>query len=242
MNILIISDIHGNYSAFMAVLDKIYKNYIVDAFVFLGDIIDYGPHSNEVIDILKDIQYPIICNIWGNHEEAIMYENYERFSSERGKICAEHTKNNLKASSIKYIYKHMLNKGKFEFECDGKKCLAVHGSIEDEYWVSIDMNVNVSDYKQYDYVFSGHSHIPHFFEKYYKTNDIEKRNKAKTIFINPGSVGQPRNLNNMAQFAVLNTKYESVYMEKVAYDIEKEQADFSKQVDDFYKKRIWFGI
>ena len=37
--------------------------------------------------------------------------------------------------------------------------------------------------KKYDYVFSGHSHMPHFFEKYYKTDNCEYRNRKKTIFI-----------------------------------------------------------
>ncbi len=241
MNLLVMSDIHGNLSALTAVLKKA-ENININSCVLLGDIIDYGPHSNEVIDILKELPYPIICNIWGNHEEAVINEHYNRFSSERGKICAKHTRNNLKNTSIKYIKETMTNRGKFEFDCDGKKCLAIHGSFEDEYWISLNVTTDVTEYKKYDYVFSGHSHFPHFFEKYYKTDSAQKRNNAKTIFINPGSVGQPRNLNNMAQFTFLNVKDETVYMEKAPYDIENERKYFSEQIDKFYKERLKLGI
>jgi len=235
------SDVHGNLSALRAVITKA-KTYNINSCILLGDIIDYGPHSNEVIDILKKLPYTIICNIWGNHEEAVINEHYNNFSSERGKICAKHTKNNLTPTSVKYIKETMTNRGKFEFDCDGKKCLAIHGSLEDEYWISLNVTTDVTEYKKYDYVFSGHSHFPHFFEKYYKTDVSQKRNNSKTVFINPGSVGQPRNLNNMAQFAILNIKEETVFIEKTFYDIKNEQKYFSEQVDSFYKERLRLGI
>ena len=47
--------------------------------------------------------------------------------------------------------------------------------------------------------------------------------KEKVIFINPGSVGQPRNLNPMAQYAILDMETERVAFEKVKYNIEEEQ-------------------
>jgi len=242
MNLLVISDIHGNCLALEAVLNKANKNYKIDKCILLGDIIDYGPHSNEVIDLLKSIHYPVICNIWGNHEYAVINECYEHFSSERGKISASYTKSILNEKSIDYINNIMTCKGKYEFECLNKKCLAVHGSIINEYWGSITPNDNNIEYQNYDYVFSGHSHLPHFFEKYYKVDNPKKRNKKKTIFINPGSVGQPRNLNNMAQFAVLNIENESAYMLKVNYDIKEEQKAFSDNIDIFYKERLELGI
>ncbi len=94
----------------------------------------------------------------------------------------------------------------------------------------------------YDYVFSGHSHMPHFIEIFYEADAPHRRNRKKTIFINPGSVGQPRNLNPMAQCVVLDTETEKVVYEKIPYDIEKEQASYHGQVDDFYKGRLEVGV
>lgn len=241
MRLLVLSDIHGNKEAFGAVIDNV-KQQDIDACIILGDMIDYGMHSNEVIQIAKAIPYPVICNIIGNHEDAILRGDYDRFSSERGRLSAKHTKSILTEESVQYITNKMHNQGVLEFECAGKKCLSVHGSLEDYYWKSIRPEDILIVYKKYDYVFSGHSHIPHYFEKYYEESNPTLRNKKKTIFINPGSVGQPRNHNPMTQYVILDIETEEVQFCKVKYDIEKEQKAFTDKVDVFYRDRLTVGI
>lgn len=242
MKILILSDIHGNEQALDAVLEKVAADYRIDACLLLGDIIDYGMHSNEVISRIQTLSYPVLCNIRGNHEEAVITEDYRAFSSERGRQSARYTRNILDENSWEYIQNTMSGSGMLEFECAQKKCLAVHGSLEDQYWKSIDMGKDFPEYSAYDYVFSGHSHLPHFVEKYYPAVDERRRNKKKVIFINPGSVGQPRNHNAMAQFAVLDMGTETIFFEKAAYDIVKEQEAYVGQVDGFYKDRLEVGV
>ncbi len=242
MQILLLSDIHGNLQALQAVLEKVKRDYQIGGCVLLGDLIDYGMHSNEVIGILKNLTYPVLCNIWGNHEHAVYHDAYGRFSSERGKCSARHTKKILTQESWEYIRGEMKKEGTFSFECGRKRCLAVHGSLEDEYWISIKPENRLEEYREFDYVFSGHSHIPHFVEKFYGSDKSGTRNKKKVIFINPGSAGQPRNLNNMAQFAVFETQEEKVVFDKAAYDIEKEQESFTGEVDPFYRDRLEKGI
>lgn len=242
MKLLILSDIHGNLNALDAVLNTILKKHVIDACVLLGDIIDYGMHSNEVIQKIQSLNYPLLCNIRGNHEEAIIQKDYSRFSSERGKESARYTRSILNKESWDYITNVMTCAGKYEFEMDGRKCLAVHGSLQDEYWKSINPDVDPEPYAEYGFVFSGHSHLPHFFEKYVKTDNPETRNKKKIIFINPGSVGQPRNINNFAQYAVLDTNTEEVLMGKEQYNIKEEQRAYHGQVDDFYKERLELGV
>ena len=240
MNILLLSDIHGNLNALRAVKAAI-KDYKIDACVLLGDVIDYGMRSNEVIEEIQQLPYKILCNIRGNHEEAVISNNYDRFSSDRGRECAKYTRSNLNNNSWQYINK-MYPAGKYEFNIDGKLCLAVHGCLKDNLWTSISSDIDLSDYEKYDYVFSGHSHLPHYFEKFFKCNNPSKRNKKKTIFINPGSVGQPRNLNSMAQYAILNVITEEIALKKIAYDIESEQLAYHGHVDEFYKLRLKEGI
>lgn len=242
MKILIMSDIHGNQEAFKAVVDRAAQIKNIKACILLGDMIDYGMHSNEVIQMAKSLPYPIICNICGNHENAVLMDDYSRFSSERGRNSAQYTKSILNHASWDFLHDEMKACGFYEFACDGKKCLAVHGSLADKYWKSIKPEDLLPEYMQYDYVFSGHSHLPHFVEKYYDCDDVQHRNKKKVIFINPGSVGQPRNLNNMAQFVVLDMKEELVMFEKVRYNIKLEQASYNGQVDEFYCERLEWGV
>ena len=53
MQLLILSDIHGNVSALESVLNDVYKSYSPDALALLGDFVDYGMRSDEVIKIIK---------------------------------------------------------------------------------------------------------------------------------------------------------------------------------------------
>lgn len=242
MKVAILSDIHGNLEALQAVLKDLKIHNNINALILLGDLIDYGPHSNEVISTLENIDIPIVCNIWGNHEKSILDKDYERFSSERGKESAKYTGESLCAESYDYIRERMNCSGILEFELDSRKCLAVHGSLEDNFWKSIFPNVDVDTYKEFDYVFSGHSHEPHFFEKYSKIENAESRNRKKTIFINPGSVGQPRNINSYSQYAILESEMECIQLIKVRYDIQKEVECFTNNVDPFYKERLLKGV
>ena len=70
MNILILSDIHGNCTALEAVNNEFAVLPSVDACILLGDLVDYGPRSNEVIEMIKLLSFPIVCNLRGNHEDA----------------------------------------------------------------------------------------------------------------------------------------------------------------------------
>ena len=240
MKILIMADIHGNLEALEQILAEA-DRHNVQGCVLLGDLIDYGMHSNEVIERLQKLQCPILCNLQGNHEQAILQEDYVRFSSQRGRESARHTRERLDENAWQYIG-GMEKNGRKEFRCDGKYCLAVHGSLEDCLWKSILPEQKLDIYSSYDYVFSGHSHRPHYFERFFPAEDSRRRNQKKTIFVNPGSVGQPRNLNPMAQAAVLDTEREEVVCLKAVYDIAKEQQAFDGQVDSFYSERLEYGV
>lgn len=241
MKVFILSDIHGNREALKTVIDYI-SNKKCDGLILLGDVIDYGPHSNEVIEMLQKVPYQVLCNIQGNHEDAILRNQYQRFSSSRGVDSAKYTKAILNEKSLYYLMKVMNQNGIYQFSLGDKKCLAVHGRLQDEYWGKFSLADDLQVYAAFDYVFTGHSHKPHFFEFFSKTDNPEKRNLKKTIFINPGSVGQPRNLNPKAQFACFDTESEECELIKLDYDIEKEQSFFSDSIDVFYKKRLEVGV
>ncbi len=242
MSVLVLSDIHGNLSALKAVLRRAEQDYEITACILLGDLVDYGMHSNQVIEMIQCMPYEILCSIRGNHEDAVLHREYARFSSDRGRDSARYTERILTEASRDYLSKRITAGGQKEFVYNGKRCLAVHGSKADEYWKSIEPEDRLEEYSGYDYVFSGHSHRPHMFERYYACEDSRRRNKKKVIFINPGSVGQPRNLNPMAQFVVLDMKKEQINFEKTEYDIDAEQAAFCGQTDDFYCERLRWGI
>ena len=165
--IAILSDIHGNKYALDRVIDDMSAKQI-DGLVLLGDLIDYGMQSNEIIEYFSlHNPYPVFVNIWGNHEREIITEEYSGFSSERGEVCARYTRSILTRSSIDYLKTKVNPEGKEELIIGETSILAVHGSLMDPYWKSIFPDDLRGDYKQYDYVLSGHSHIPHWWRIHY---------------------------------------------------------------------------
>lgn len=240
--ILILSDIHGNLEALKAVL---YKEDLtnVSGIILLGDLIDYGPHSNEVIQLLMDElpEEKILINLWGNHENAILTETFAGFSSQRGIESAKYTSSILNCKSRDYLEK-LEPSGIKPFRLGVKKCLAVHGSLDNTLWTSIFPENIHGNYKEYDYVFSGHSHYPHCFDVFYENEDPAYRNKKRVLFLNPGSVGQPRDHSPYASYALMDLKTEEVQLKKVPYDVKKTIKHFSDQVDEFYKTRLKRGI
>lgn len=243
---LLLSDIHGNVSA----LDAVWKDCGEEDFtgiILLGDCIDYGMRSNEVIQKLVDLSFHawkdrMIVNIWGNHEKLLFDRDLERLSSDRGRVMAKYTAKQISKQSLDYICTDMRQEGICEFEIDGMRCLALHGSLNDCYWEAIEPENVRGDYAGYDFVFSGHSHCSHVFTKFYPTGDSKLRYRKAVTFINPGSVGQPRNQNPNSQYAVLTLPSKQVELRTVGYDIEYEQSLFPAEIDAFYKNRLTLGI
>jgi len=241
MILLILSDIHANLSALNSVLNDV-KKYSINKLILLGDHIDYGMRPNETIELLNKIPYQIEVNLWGNHEKAIIDGNLTRFSSERGREFSRYTLQLLNNKAKDYINNKMCKDGFSEKTYNGKQYLIIHGSLEDTFWKSISPeNIN-EQYLKYDYVLSGHSHIPCYLEKYYKIDNHNMHGKKKTVFINPGSVGQPRNHNPRACYAVIDTEAEWLHLNNVSYDIKTEQSLYGDNVHEFYKTRLEIGI
>lgn len=243
---LILSDIHGNVSAFDAVLSECQGEEFA-GIILLGDCIDYGMRSNEVIKKLIELsetnwKNKMIVNIWGNHEKLVVDKDLERLSSDRGRVMAGYTAKQLSSESIAYIKTGMNREGIQEFTMKGINCLAVHGSLEDNYWKAIGPDNLRGEYGDYDMVFCGHSHYSHCFTHFYSIENEELRNKKAVTFVNPGSVGQPRNQNPYAQYAVLSLPSRRVELRAVEYDVAFEQSLFPDEIDEFYKIRLTRGV
>lgn len=238
----VLSDIHGNLYA----LEKIYKDmksFEICGVILLGDLIDYGMQSNEVVNFLENrFDYKIVCSIWGNHERAIMTSDFTNFSSSRGIDSARYTASILNEKTKRYLDTSLRHEGVFEFFLNEKSCLAVHGSLENSYWKSIFPDDVCGDYSKYDIVFSGHSHYSHVFTKFYDSDNIKMRNKHAVKFINPGSVGQPRNHHSQAQYALIDIDTLSVSLRSISYEVDKAMSIYRGDIDNFYRDRLKNGV
>ena len=243
MKIAILSDIHANLSALQSVLKDIHERAEIDAYILLGDIVNYGMRPNETILRLEQLETPSIGNIWGNHECAMIDDGQlPHFSTERGHSALIYMRNILTEHSKQYL-ENMTKSGCVELEIEGKKMLLVHGDMQNVYWGKMtDAEQQENSYKKYDYVLHGHSHIPHYHEVFFADDNPAMRNKKKTVFVNPGSVGQPRNHNPRAQYAILDTETGESQFLSTEYDIAYEQSLYPNEIDPFYKERLEIGV
>ncbi len=241
--LVVLSDIHANLNAFTSVIKHIRQSYQPDYMILLGDIINYGMRPNEVISEIKKMEIPIVCNLAGNHEKALLDGDLNRFSTERGKQILKYTSKILSPVSLSYI-KDELNIGAMQsLNLGGKRLLCLHGDIDNPYWGKLTVDKMKDErYAAYDYVLFGHTHIPNYTESFFKSENIQLRNRKKTVFLNPGSVGQPRNQNSSAQYLYMDLESGIIHHNAISYNILEEQSFFPQDLDQFYKERLMSGI
>lgn len=228
MKIGIISDIHSNYEALKTVVDDSISK--VEGYVCLGDILGYGPEPNETISLLSRLN--LVGIVLGNHDIAILEQDYSKFRTEHGVFAIKWTAKQLSNDSLKFLanIKRKNLFSTFQFEI-------YHGGPEDEYWQYIFPSSSkikleqIYNKRTYDFMFVGHSHLQFVFK--YKNLSI----------INPGSVGQPRNGLSNAQYAIFDTDTRVTKFFNVAYDIKKTALKIQNNgLDKFLAKRLFLGI
>ncbi|MBL6966721.1 MAG: metallophosphoesterase family protein [Anaerolineales bacterium] len=229
MRILLISDIHANLTALQAVLNAAGSDY--DAVWFLGDLVGYGPDPNECVDVVRSL--PHLVALLGNHDAATMGRiNTDAFNVE-ARQAVRWTQDTITPENLAYIENLPA-----KVIADDDITLA-HGSPRQPVWEYI-LNVRVAaeNFQFFDtaYCFIGHTHLPSIFHLDERTRRVDLVVPLEnTIFdltprliINPGSVGQPRDKDSRAAYALVDLEQMSVEFRRVDYDIAAVQARMSE--------------
>lgn len=206
MKVLIISDIHGNIEALRAV-EKAAGN--VDDILFLGDVLDYGPNPKECISWLRERGG---THLMGNHDHAVVNrsdckcgEAFKKYSV----ITREYMWKILDGND--YHFFDGLNPCK-ALLLDGKVIYTSHAAPSNPFYKYIRPKTTDAELEEevrdllVDYVFLGHTHFP------------MDRTIATTRIINPGSVGQPRDGDSRAAFAIWDNG--NIVFHRVEYNVD----------------------
>lgn len=217
------SDIHANYTALVAVLKAAGD---VDETWFLGDMVGYGPDPNAVVEEVRDIKN-LTC-LMGNHDVAVVGKmSLEAFNGEAKRSLMYHEKV-LSASNIDFI-KSLPSKAKAR----GEATMA-HGSPRDPLWEYILNAMTASlnfDYFDTPWCFVGHTHLQSMFIRSEGHSrilvsptkpDATVQLQPKMI-LNPGSVGQPRDRDPRAAYAIYDTEARTWTPKRAAYNIPEVQ-------------------
>ena len=223
---MILSDIHANWEALQAVLARANSSY--DRIVCCGDVVGYGADPDVVTEWVHKNVGSIVR---GNHDKACAgLEDLEWFNS-IARASAVWTQEIMKPDNIGYLRE--LVKG--PEKVDGFQIL--HGSPidEDEYVVSERDVAQVAPYLDSSISFFGHTHLQSGFlchrngvkrlrgvepESEDEVLDLEK---DVNYLINPGSVGQPRDGDPRAAYALYQPDARVVTLCRAEYDIAAAQ-------------------
>lgn len=218
MRILVISDIHANFNALQSVLADAGT---VDSIWCLGDVVGYGPDPNDCIDLLRTL--PNLVCLRGNHDAAALGQiDLEAFNRE-ARLSARWMRSILTADSMLFL------QSLEEKLILGDVTLA-HGSPRNPVWEYLLDTYTATanfNYFQTRFSFVGHTHLPVAYMEMEDTKEVQWRIiqteesltlKTRTI-INPGSVGQPRDHDPRAAYAIFYPETQLWEPHRVTYDI-----------------------
>ncbi len=246
MRTAIISDIHGNLEALTTVLADI-DNRNVDRVICLGDILGYGPDPVECVEL---IAARCEWSLLGNHDYGALYEptNFNAAAEQaaywtRAQFNRE-TNDEDAVRRWEFLGKLRVRSGLGNFLC-------VHGSPRrpiNEYIFPEDaINSPVKMGQIFDLVdkhcFVGHTHVPGVFTnepEFYPPADlggVYRFNEEERVIINPGSVGQPRDQDPRASYAILDEDEGLVEFNRLEYDVET----VAKKIHAIPELNNWLG-
>lgn len=219
MRYAIISDIHANLDAFEAVLPVI-DSIGVDQIVCLGDVVGYNATPNECVNIIRERNIPTIL---GNHDAVASGLEEPWGFNPVALAAAMWTRENLTPDNIQWLKElpDALNFGDF---------VAVHGAPNNHNtylfnWEDVIPHLPYLDEQNCDICMIGHTHSPSIFsaDGVYTVDDDSKFSlgRDKGFFINPGSVGQPRDGDPRASFGLLDTESRIYEQVRISYPLEK---------------------
>jgi predicted phosphodiesterase len=217
MRIAVISDIHANLVAFEAVLEACQPYDVVWC---LGDVIGYGPRPHECIQLLRSL--PHLC-IVGNHDYAAIGRlNLEEFNPIAQRATAW-TASSLTVDDVSFL-------SSLPSRIIDDPVTLVHGSPRQPVWEYIYEPVTAREnFSLLDtpICFIGHTHICSLFLENEVARGLMRQPQPGDRYltsygramINPGSVGQPRDGDPRAAFAIYDSEIGAVDFYRVEYDV-----------------------
>jgi putative phosphoesterase len=211
--VAVITDIHANLPALEATLAEI-DQLGVDAVYCGGDLVGYGPHPNEVCQLIQERGIP---TIYGNYDYAIGRDledcgcaYIDKHDKEIGQLSVDWTLAHTNADAKAFMRELPFD---LRFELAGKRVRVVHGSprkvneylFEDKPARTFERIAALADC---DMLVFGHTHKPWIHEY------------GGVLFVNCGSIGKPKDGDARAAFAVLEASDESLeaLIQRVTYD------------------------
>jgi predicted phosphodiesterase len=228
MRAVVVADIHANLEAFEAVLHDAEQHGTIDALWSLGDLVGYGPDPERCVELLQSYTYEAVV---GNHDLAavgvIGVEEFNPYAAAAARWTAAQLSAVAKVWMMSLPQIAVLDSG----------FTLAHGSLVDPIWEYLILTDNAAEHlarQTTPYGLVGHTHIPHVF--YDARLDAMSTDIADAATLeldevrfvaNPGSVGQPRDGDPRAAYAIVDTDAHQIGFHRVEYDVATTQEKMS---------------
>jgi diadenosine tetraphosphatase ApaH/serine/threonine PP2A family protein phosphatase len=212
----IFGDIHGNYDALETVLEFL-DGQAIDVYLCTGDIVGYGAEPSRCISAVQE--RCIVC-LAGNHDHAACGKLDTEYFNIFARQVANWTYHNLSETERKWL-------ADLPFICHFEDFTLAHGSAHSPEvfnYITTIFDAELSfECLDKPVLFYGHTHIPlAFFDTvpmtYTMDQEIVINQEGKTL-VNVGSVGQPRDEDPRASFAIYDSDEDKVYLHRLPYDV-----------------------
>lgn len=213
----ILGDIHANLEALNAVVEDARTKGVTD-FVCVGDVVGYNASPSQCIKVIRDLG---CVTVRGNHDHYCSYdESLDDFQPLAASVIAW-TRRQLTDEDVKWLHDLPFSKAYGGFTL-------VHSTLDTpERWGyvfdSLAAEANFS-YQVTALCFHGHTHVPMIYEKNRDIMRIEpckiKMSFGQKLFINVGSVGQPRDNDPRSSYVIYCAKSKEIEFVRVPYDLE----------------------
>ena len=223
MRALIVSDIHSNLEALESVLEDARSRGGFDQVWSLGDVVGYGPDPGPCIDLLLRHDLHAVA---GNHDLAAIGKLSLEAFNPYAAAANRWTAGQLSTAQVEHL-------AGLELRIELDEFTVVHGSPRDPIWeYVVTVQAAVASFNHFDtyWCLVGHSHIPFVCrpsaqgaEFMQFPLDAPVALDEQQVLINPGSVGQPRDGDPTASYAVYDSEASTVTHHRVEYDVAATQ-------------------
>ena len=219
----ILGDIHANIDALNVVLEDARAQGVTN-FVSVGDVVGYNAAPTECIRIVRDeLKCPVVR---GNHDHYVSYldTSLADFHPAAAQVV-EWTRSQLSADDMQWLHDLPLQKPIMGF-------MLVHSTLDmPDRWGYVFDNQQAEanfNYQRTPLCFHGHTHVPIIYAYtpggvvHYEPCDF-KLELGQRLFINVGSVGQPRDGDPRASYVIYDMNTKTIRFRRLEYDVAAAQ-------------------
>jgi diadenosine tetraphosphatase ApaH/serine/threonine PP2A family protein phosphatase len=223
MRLGIFSDVHANLEALQAVL-RAYQEVQIDRYVCLGDIVGYGANPNECCKLVRDLTELVVM---GNHDAACCGRLRRDWFNPAARAAVEEHQRMLEAG-------HMTWLAQLPYRVEMADMLFCHGSPyrQEEFPYILDeadieaIARHVPD--RQPLIFVGHTHHGTAFtfrerptlRVWEDPREVLQILPSHRYVLNVGSVGQPRDGDWRASYAIFDTEARTFELRRTGYDVD----------------------